>query len=100
VPQASVVHPPARPIDLVEDLKGPVLTFWGDADETVGIDHVREYVRLAQAANPEFRSEVLPGLKHGFLGAADLKDSADPATETWRKTLLHLRANLFEQATS
>jgi dienelactone hydrolase len=100
VPQPSIVHPPARPIDLVEDLKGPVLAFWGDADQTVGVDSVHEYVELAAAANPEFRSEVLPGLNHGFLGAADLADPNDPATETWRQTLAHLRTNLFERARS
>jgi dienelactone hydrolase len=98
VPQASITHPPARPIDLVEDLRGPVLALWGDADETVGIDHIRSYIDRASAVNPNFQSEVLPGLAHGFLGGADLADPLDPATATWERALAHLRTNLLDNA--
>ena len=100
VPQASIVQPPPRPIDLVDDLRGPVLAFWGDSDETVGIDLVYAYTERAEASNPEFRSEVLPGLAHGFLGAADLADPNDPAAHSWQQTLDHLRSNLLERARS
>jgi carboxymethylenebutenolidase len=96
VPQKSIVHPPTPPMDLVGELRGPVLAFWGDADETVGIEHIREYIDRATASNPQFRSEVLSGLSHGFLGAADLGASDDPATETWNETLALLRSNLVE----
>lgn len=98
VPQASIAHPPARPMDLVDDLRGPVLAFWGDGDETVGIAQIREYIDRANAANSQFQSAVLPGLAHGFLGRADLSDPNDPATETWDRALAHLRANLLDGA--
>jgi carboxymethylenebutenolidase len=100
VPQASIPRPPARPIDLVDSLRGPVLAFWGDADEFVGMDNVRAYVERATAANAEFRSEVLPGLGHGFLGAADLPDPSDMGTVSWQQALSHLRSNLLDRTRS
>jgi dienelactone hydrolase len=100
VPQASIVHPPTPPMDLVPELRGPVLAFWGDADETVGLEHIREYVDRARASNPQFRSAVLPGLGHGFLGSADLEASNDPGTETWNETLEFLHSNLIEAVRS
>jgi carboxymethylenebutenolidase len=94
VPQATIAHPPARPIDLVENLRGPVLAFWGDQDEVVGVEQARSYIKLAAAYNPEFRGEILPGLGHAFLAAADLTDPEVPATRTWQDTLAHLRDHL------
>jgi carboxymethylenebutenolidase len=94
VPQATIAHPPERPIDLVERLRGPVLAYWGDQDEVVGLGNARSYIEQASTANPGFRGEILPGLGHGFLAAADLTDAHAPATRTWRETLSHLRQHL------
>jgi carboxymethylenebutenolidase len=94
VPQASITMPPPRPIDLVDAQRGPVLAFWGDQDDTVGSENVAAYVDVAAAANPSFEHEVLPGLGHGFLGAADLSDQSDPAAATWRRAVSLLRENL------
>jgi carboxymethylenebutenolidase len=94
VPQATIAHPPDRPIDLVEDLRGPVLAYWGAEDEVVGVANARAYIEQASKANPGFRGEILAGLGHGFLAAADLTDVHAPATRTWRETLGHLRQHL------
>lgn len=94
VPQATLASPPPRPIDLVDSLSGPVLAFWGDQDETVGIEHVEEYVKLAAAANSSFDYEVVSGLGHGFLGSADLQDESDKAAATWSRAVGHLRRHL------
>lgn len=93
-PQAALTSPPPRPIDLVETLEGPVLAFWGDQDETVGIDSIERYVAAAAASNPRFTHEILPGLGHGFLGSADLAGAGDPAGATWQRALAHLHAHL------
>jgi dienelactone hydrolase len=94
VPQATIVAPPPRPIDLVDQLHGPVLAFWGDQDEAVGLEHAREYVERATASNPAFESQILPGLGHGFLGSARLDDQADPGGATWARSLDFLRTHL------
>ena len=87
VPQAQLKQPPPHPMDIVSDLSGPVLAFWGDQDETVGMDHANKYVELASKANPQFESEIIPGLAHGFLGSADLDDANDAGGATWARTL-------------
>ena len=94
VPQASLTMPPPRPIDVVDQLRGPVLAFWGDDDKGVGIDNVRAYVDLATGRNPQFEHEILPGLGHAFLTRADLEDPHDPAGATWQRTLRHFAAHL------
>jgi carboxymethylenebutenolidase len=97
VPHATLASPPPRPMDLVDDLRGPVLAFWGDQDEAVGIDHAREYARRAGAADPAFEHEILAGLGHGFLGSAKLDEAADPGGATWARTLRFLRTHLEEE---
>jgi carboxymethylenebutenolidase len=82
---------PPRPIDLVEELRGPVLAFWGDQDETVGLDSVKRYVAVAP---PGVSHRILPGLGHGFIAAADLTDPDDPATQTWRESVEFLRRHV------
>ncbi|MER5436257.1 dienelactone hydrolase family protein [Streptomyces sp. NPDC002588] len=93
-PPAWVVSPPPRPIDLVGSLRGPVLAFWGDQDDTVGLASVERYAERARAADAHFEHTVLPGLGHGFLGSADLGDPADTAGATWARTIAHLRDHL------
>ena len=96
VPQPTIVSPPPRPIDLVEELKGPVLAFWGDQDETVGVEHARDYIHRA-GNHPGFESELLAGLGHGFLGSAPLGDPSDPRAATWDRAVGFLRTHLEEQ---
>lgn len=94
VPQAALKQPPPRPIDLVDDLDGPVLAFWGDQDQAVGIDNAENYIERANESNPQFESQIVPGLGHGFLGSADLQDPSDPGGATWARTLKFLGDNL------
>lgn len=96
VPQANLTMPPPRPLDLVDSQQGPVLAFWGDQDETVGVENVSGYVEAAAKANPAFEHELLPGLGHGFLGTADLADGEDPAAATWRRAVSLLDENLTQ----
>jgi carboxymethylenebutenolidase len=97
VPQASLPSPPPRPIDLVDELRGPVLALWGEDDDTVGIDNVRSYIARAGAANPTFSAEVLPGLGHGFLADADLS-GGDTGGASWQRALTHLAHHLALEA--
>jgi carboxymethylenebutenolidase len=85
---------PPRPLDLVDGLRGPVLAFWGDQDAAVGMESVEAYVAAAARSGARFRHRVLPGLGHGFLGAADLADADDPAAATWREAVGFLREQL------
>jgi pimeloyl-ACP methyl ester carboxylesterase len=79
-----------RPLDLIAGLRGPVLAFWGDQDETVGIETVEQYVA---AAPTTLAHPILPGLGHGFLIDADFDSADDDAALTWRETIELLREN-------
>lgn len=79
---------PPRPLDLVHELRGPVLAFWGDQDETVGIETVEKYVATAPA---KLAHRILPGLGHGFLADADFGAVDDAAARSWRETVDFLR---------
>jgi carboxymethylenebutenolidase len=97
---AQNTSPPAppRPIDLVDQLRGPVLAFWGDRDETVGMDSVDAYVDAATAGRADFSHRILAGLGHGFLGQADLGDPDDAGGATWIETIDFLRRHLAARA--
>lgn len=99
VPQATIVSPPPRPIDVVGSQRGPVLAFWGEEDKGVGLDHVRTYTGLAEEANPEFSYEILPGLGHGFLAKAKIDDREDVGGRTWHR-VLHLFDERLRDATN
>lgn len=96
VPQASLASPPPAPLDLAGEMRGPILAFWGDGDEAVGLDNAEKFVRSMEEHGKDFSHRIYPGVGHGFL-AAGLGDgsSADgPAQESWRLTLGHLRGHL------
>uniref|UniRef100_A0AAU3H5C7 Dienelactone hydrolase family protein n=1 Tax=Streptomyces sp. NBC_01401 TaxID=2903854 RepID=A0AAU3H5C7_9ACTN len=86
--------PPPKPMDLVDELRGPVLAFWGEDDRGIGPDTVHAYTARASKANPGFTGEVIPGLGHGFLAAARIDDAADAGGATWQRTLTHFADHL------
>lgn len=96
VPQASLVAPPPRPLDLVDRLQGPILAFWGEEDAAVGLDNVAEFVDKMQAAGRDFEHRIYPGVGHGFMAQADADggDAAGPADESWDLTVAHFRRHL------
>ncbi len=94
VPQASLVAPPPAPLGLAALLRGPVLAFWGADDETVGIENVAAYLAAARDADARLDARILPGLGHGFLGAADLASGTDDAARSWAASLKHLHDHL------
>jgi len=97
VVQPTIRRPPPNPLDVVEELAGPVFALWGDSDDTVGMDHVAAYVDRASATNPEFRHEIVVGLGHGFLGSAELGNAHDSGGATWDRALDHLRTHLYPE---
>lgn len=96
VPQASLASPPPAPLDLAEEMQGPILAFWGDGDEVVGLDNAERFVRRMQEHGKDFSHRIYPGLGHGFLaaGLGDGSSTGGPAEESWALALDHLRGHL------
>ena len=93
VPQAS---PPPAPLELVEEMRGPILAFWGDQDTTVGLENVERFVRRMEEHGKDFSHRIYPSVGHGFLaaGLGDGSSTGGPAEESWTMTLDHLRRHL------
>lgn len=84
------------PIEMVDRLRGPILAFWGDRDEKVGMENVDAFARTVRRADLDYEQHVYPAVDHGFL--AGLDDEANPAypaaSDSWRRTLDFLTAHL------
>src|SRR6266511_4119215 len=63
-------NPGPAPVDQVGSVHGPVIGFWGDQDEGVGMDNVAKLVEGLKSHGVDFEHEVYPGLGHGFLAQA------------------------------
>jgi carboxymethylenebutenolidase len=78
-----------RPLDEVDGINGPLLGFWGDRDERVGIANVEEFSRALQERGVSFEHTVYPGLDHGFLQTAFEPGAPghEHAAASWQRTL-------------
>ncbi|TSD49920.1 dienelactone hydrolase family protein [Rhodococcus sp. KBS0724] len=93
-PQATLVMPPPRPLDLVDDLSGPVLAFWGEDDHGIGVEVPVRYATRAEKVNSEFSYEIVAGVGHAFLGHSQLDDPEDTGAKTWKRTIEHFQRHL------
>ncbi|HZD01874.1 MAG TPA: dienelactone hydrolase family protein [Actinomycetes bacterium] len=98
-PQAPRLSPnPAPPpLGQLGAINGPIIGFWGDQDEGVGMDNVAKLADGLSTRGVDFEHVVYPGLGHGFLkqalpdpGGAGHGDAAD----SWRRTLAFYRRHL------
>jgi carboxymethylenebutenolidase len=82
---------PLYPLDIVADLKAPVLGLYGGKDQGIPADQVEQMrTKLAAAKNPS-KIVVFPGAEHGFL--ADYRPSYNPeaAAAGWKQCLQWFR---------
>ncbi len=78
---------PKSPLDLVKELKAPVLGLYGEADTGIPMKDVEEMRKALKAADSKSEIVVYPGAPHGFF--ADYRPSykADDATDGWKRML-------------
>jgi carboxymethylenebutenolidase len=76
---------PKNPIDLVDQLRVPVLGLYGGADPGIPLDSIEEMKKALKAANNPSEIIVYPDTPHGFN--ADYRPSYRPeqAKEGWAK---------------
>jgi len=87
---------PKNPIDLVKDLKGPVLGLYGGADSGISnesVEKMREALKTGSPAAQKSQIELYPDTPHGFN--ADYRPSfrKDKAEDAWKKALAWFKAN-------
>ena len=92
----SPLSPPA-PLEVADEMSGPILGHWGDRDAGVGMENVRALDAKLTAAGVEHTFHLYTGLGHGFLKAFLDTEGAEghgEACESWRRTLEFWRGQL------
>lgn len=96
-PHSAGANPGPAPLDQTDRISGPLLAFWGDQDEGVGMANVAQLVEALTARGVDFEHTIYEGLGHGFLAAAlDAPDDPahKPAADSWQQTLAFFRRQL------
>jgi carboxymethylenebutenolidase len=84
---------PVAPLDLVADLKVPVLGLYGGDDPGIPVPQIEEMRAKLKAANKPSEIVIYPNTPHGFN--ADYRPSyrAEPAKDGWSKMLAWFRSH-------
>lgn len=85
------------PLTQVERMQGPMLAFWGDQDEGVGMPNVERFAREMQASGKLFEHVIYPGLGHGFLAQSGLDpdhEAYEKACDAWTRAIAFYRQHL------
>ena len=88
---------PPAPLEVAEEMTGPILGEWGDQDAGVGMENVQALEGKLREANVDHQFHIHKGLGHGFLRAFLDKEDTEghrQACESWKRTLDFWRKNL------
>ncbi|HEX5262958.1 MAG TPA: dienelactone hydrolase family protein [Phenylobacterium sp.] len=86
-------YPRTPPLDLVKDLKAPVLGLYGGQDKGIpqaDVDAMREAVK---ASGKRAEIIVYPDAQHGFLADYRPSYNAEAAADGWKRMLAFFKAN-------
>jgi dienelactone hydrolase len=94
------LNPAPPPLEQLDAISGPIIGFWGDQDEGVGMDNVAKLADGLRARAGHCEHIRYPGHGHGFLKQA-LPEAGNAghgdAVDSWQRTLefyrRHLRAS-------
>jgi carboxymethylenebutenolidase len=78
---------PKYPIDLVKDLKAPVLGLYGGADTGIPNDTVEQMRKALKDAGKTTEIVLYPDTPHGFYADYRPTYRKDKAEDAWKKML-------------
>lgn len=87
---------PKNPIDVVADLKAPVLGLYGGKDQGIPVEQVekmRAALQTGSAAAKKSRIELYPEAPHGFHADYRASYREPDAKDAWAKALAWFKAN-------
>lgn len=87
---------PSEPLRETDQIQAPLLGFWGDQDQGVGMDNVEQYRSQLTDAGKDFDFTIYPGLPHGFLTFDESSDQYNESQDSWRKSLAFFEERLGE----
>ena len=86
-------YPRTPPIDLVKDLKCPVLGLYGGQDKGIPAADVEAMRAAIKAAGKKAEIVVYPDAQHGFLADYRPSFNAQASEDAWKKMLAFFAAN-------
>ena len=86
-------YPRTPPIELVKDLKAPVLGLYGGLDKGISAKDVEDMRAALKAAGRKDEIIVYPIADHGFLADYRASYNAEAAKDAWAKMLAHFKAH-------
>jgi carboxymethylenebutenolidase len=78
---------PTEPMRETSLVAIPLLGFWGDQDQGVGMHNVERYRSLLESAGKDFEFHIYPGRGHGFLTFDENSPNYEASVDTWRRAL-------------
>jgi len=86
-------YPRTAPIELVKDLKAPVLGLYGGLDKGISAKDVDDMRAALKAAGKNDEIIVYPNADHGFLADYRSSYNAEAAADGWKKMLAFFKAH-------
>jgi carboxymethylenebutenolidase len=83
------------PIDIVDEISGPLIGFWGEADDAVGLENVHRLISALDERDIVFHSVTYPNVAHGFMAEESGDErTKDAARHGWVRMTAFLRRHL------
>jgi carboxymethylenebutenolidase len=86
-------YPRTAPIDLVKDLKAPVLGLYGGMDKGISAQDIADMRAAIKADGKQAEIIVYPDAQHGFLADYRPSFNAEASKDGWARMLAFFRAN-------
>jgi carboxymethylenebutenolidase len=85
---------PLAPMNEVEQVRSPMLGFWGDEDKGVGMDNVKHYEEALDRTGAFHDFTIFPNVGHGFLTFKPDAPAFEASQEAFQKAVAFLRDKL------
>ena len=85
------------PTDVAEQLRGPIVGFWGDQDHGIKMPDVERFAEKVRTLGVDFQHTIYPGAGHGFMANSGLIEGTpgyEAACDSWARALDFFRQHL------
>jgi carboxymethylenebutenolidase len=90
----AVIFYGRTPLELVPQVKCPLLASFGETDNGIPPDKVQEWVDALKKAGKSIDAKIYPGAGHGFFNDTGQRYNATAAADAWQRTLKFFRERL------
>lgn len=93
---ATVIYygQPVTNVTKLSEIKWPILGFYGDKDQSISVDKVREFKTTLDSMGIKNEIHIYPGLGHAFANPSGANYAPNETKDAWNKTLFFLDNNL------